>query len=363
MTNYEDLLSSYEERLSSPDTKKGRLQRACLRLVVEHRQDGAIPTSIRFIFYELEGRGIIPKQYLYEDGSKRPRQPNTDVSEAMMHLREEGIVLWSEVVDETRTLHNWAYAGTVFDHVENELASARIDLWDGEPPPLILCESRSLAGVLRSIAATYLAPIAATNGQTGGFLHTDIGPLVKRAYNGDVPVRVLYLGDLDLSGDHIEENTRRVLQGYADLDWRRIAITEEQVRERSLTKVDKKDKRYKPARPYRAVETEALKQTVIQSILRDALDKLVPQPLEEVLELEKGQRVLVREALTPLHENGHGPPNPFNVPDLVVEHLAHKATTEAARTMGTLPSNIPPDQRRAIEAGLRRRVARKLLRD
>src|SRR5215210_8368138 len=85
-------------------------------------------------------------------------------------------------------------------YVENSLPYARIDLWGGDPPPLILCESRSLAGVLRDIARDYLCPIAATNGQAGGFLHTEIAPLVAEPGGR----RVLYLGDLDLSGGHTE---------------------------------------------------------------------------------------------------------------------------------------------------------------
>jgi hypothetical protein len=285
-----------EELLSKPTTKKGRLQRACLGLIGEHERDGAIPTSIRFIFYELEGRAIIPKQYLREDGTKAPRQPGQDVSEAMTHLREVGLVPWSWIVDETRSLHQWDYADSVYEYALDGLDYARIDLWNGDAPPLILCESRSLAGVLRGIASDYVAPIAATNGQTGGFLHTDIGPLVKHAYEGDVPVRILYLGDLDLSGDHIEENTRRVLSGYADLDWWRIAITEEQVSERGLTKVEKTDKRYRPPRPYLAVETEALKQTEIQRILRGALDSLAPMPIAEARKIEEQQRVCTQGA-------------------------------------------------------------------
>jgi hypothetical protein len=289
------------EHLSAPNTKKGRLQRACLALLNEHERDEAIPTSIRFLFYELVGRGVIPKSY------PGKRQPGQDLSEAVMHLREEGLVPWDWIVDETRSLYNWAYAQTVYEYVENQLPRARVDLWDGEPPPLILCESRSLAGVLRNIAGIYLAPIAATNGQTGGFLHTDIGPLVGHAYvEGGEPVRVLYMGDYDLSGRHIEENTRRVLEDFADLDWRRIAITGAQVREKGLPEVDKKDNRYKPARTFPAVETEALKQTEIQRILREALDGLLPQPLSEVQKVEREQRVLVREALRPLHENGRG---------------------------------------------------------
>ena len=49
--------------LSSPNTKAGRLQRACLELLREHERNGDIPTNGRFLFYELEQRGVIPKKY------------------------------------------------------------------------------------------------------------------------------------------------------------------------------------------------------------------------------------------------------------------------------------------------------------
>jgi hypothetical protein len=32
---------------SAPNTKSGKLQRACLDLLAEHERDGALPTSIR----------------------------------------------------------------------------------------------------------------------------------------------------------------------------------------------------------------------------------------------------------------------------------------------------------------------------
>jgi hypothetical protein len=280
------------EGLSAEHTKKGRLQRACLDLLWEHEADGALPTSNRFLFYELVSRGALPKSY---PGKKRT--PAQDVSEATTRLREVSIIPWSWIVDETRALHDWRYASSVRQYALDGLPSARIDLWAGEPPPLILCESRSLAGVLQDIASTYLCPIAATNGQVGGFLHTDVGPLIRE---GGVFAtrRVLYFGDLDLSGGHIEENTRGVLEAYAPLDWTRLAITNVQVRERGLTVVEKKDNRFKPARTFPAVETEALRQREIQRILLEVLEETVPQPLSEVLEREKRQRVQVRERLS-----------------------------------------------------------------
>lgn len=286
--------------LSKPTTKAGRLQRACLDLLREHEADGALPTSNRFLYYELVARGVVPKAYYDANGQAKRRGLATDISEAVTVLREVGIVPWDWVVDETRRLHNWRYAASVYQYVEDILPTARIDLWGGEPPPLILCESRSLAGVLQDIASQYLCPIAATNGQASGFLHTDVGPLI--AHRGGR--RVLYFGDLDLSGGHIEENTRSVLEGYGALDWQRLAITDVQVRERGLTVIDKTDSRFSPPRRFPAVETEALRQQEIQRILRGALDAAVPQPLDEVREHEEAQRVLVREALRRREEEG-----------------------------------------------------------
>lgn len=279
--------------LSKESTKKGRLQRACLALLREHEADGALPTSIRFLFYELLDRGVIPKAYRKPDGTERSRTPGQDISDAVNVLREAGMVPWSWIVDETRSLNNWRYAESVYQYVEDTLPLARIDLWGGLPPPLILCESRSLAGALRDIAADYLCPLAATNGQVGGFLHTEVAPLVAETGAR----RVLYLGDLDLSGGHIEENTRKVLSGYGALNWEKVAITHRQVQEDSLPTVPKPDFRFKPPRTFSAVETEALGQVRIGSLLTSKLEGLAPEPLSEVRQREERQCVAVRERL------------------------------------------------------------------
>jgi hypothetical protein len=285
-----------ESRLSKPDSKAGRLQRHCLQLLAEHQRDGAIPTSGRFLFYELVSRAVIPKDhYLGENGEKKKRTPAQDVSDALWHLRRKArIVPMDWIVDETRDLDSWQYASSVYRYVEDELPYARMDLWEGEPPPLIICESRSLAGVLRRIARDYLCPIAATNGQVGGFLHTTVGPLIEE---GGGIRRVLYFGDLDLSGGHIEENTRGELSEYGKLDWQRLAVTDVQVRSENLVVAQKTDNRYKPPRKFPSVETEALSQQKIQRILLDALDDAVPQPIDEVQEVEEEQRVQVRKVL------------------------------------------------------------------
>jgi hypothetical protein len=152
--------------------------------------------------------------------------------------------------------------------------------------PLILCESRSLAGVLRDLCEEYRCRIAPTGGQCGGFLHTDVIPRISA---GD---RIGYLGDLDLAGDHIEENTRSVLEAeVGTLEWTRLALTEEQVEEHRLPRIQKRDKRFNDdGGVHEAVETEALSQTLIVQIVRDWLDDLLPVSLTQVHVREQRER-------------------------------------------------------------------------
>jgi hypothetical protein len=137
------------------------------------------------------------------------------------------------------------------------------------------------------------ARIASTNGQVGGFLHTDVAPLLEP---GDT---VGYLGDLDLSGDQIEENTRGVLEQIVggELDWTRIALTAAQVEEHDLPRIVKHDRRYRDGGEHEAVETEALSQVVLTEMLRDWLDALLPEPLEDVHEREQRQRRAIERRL------------------------------------------------------------------
>jgi len=72
-----------------------------------------------------------------------------------MRLREVGLVPWDWIGDETRTLSEWTYAPTVADFIKDAVDEARIDLWQGEEPPLIINESRATMGVLWDL--TYLA--------------------------------------------------------------------------------------------------------------------------------------------------------------------------------------------------------------
>jgi hypothetical protein len=285
--------------LSSLNTGKGRLQRLVWQLLLEHAyadDEDSLPTSNRLLLYELEQRKEVTKSH--RPGKRRgtaDEPGEMEVSDASMKLRELGLITWEWIVDETRQLSDWRYADTVADYIRGSLDYARINPWDGEPP--LLVESRSLGGVLRETTQDYLVSIAPTNGQIGGFLRIEVAPVL--ADNDRI---VLYLGDEDLSGHQIENNTRRVLERVTGraISWTRIAITETQIEtleRHGMEPIWKVDRRYndKTARP--AWETEALGQSVIVRLVRGVLDALLPEPLAHVQVREEQEREQVAALL------------------------------------------------------------------
>jgi hypothetical protein len=70
-----------------PESKIGRVRTALMYLIEQHRNDGALPTSVRFLFYELVMQRIVAK-----DGNR----PDKIVSAALTDLRENGLVPWDE---------------------------------------------------------------------------------------------------------------------------------------------------------------------------------------------------------------------------------------------------------------------------
>src|SRR5262245_54522671 len=94
------------------------LREALLELLREHERDDALPTSGRFLYYELIARGIISKE---KTGTRRPDQIATD---ALMQLREDGRIPWDWIVDETRILDDYSGSLSIKSAVLNYLSHA-----------------------------------------------------------------------------------------------------------------------------------------------------------------------------------------------------------------------------------------------
>jgi hypothetical protein len=161
-------------------SKIGKLRGLLVELLREHEQDGTIPTNARFLFYELVQRGHLSKE---RRGARRPDQEMID---ALRDIRKDGQIPWDWIVDETRSLEDHTGHDSIREGMLAYLPHIKLDPWNDEAP-MILTESRSLAGVLRDIAREYRVRIASTNGQVGGFLRTDIAPRLWPGASANLP--------------------------------------------------------------------------------------------------------------------------------------------------------------------------------
>ena len=291
-------------------TKIETLRQALLTLLAQHEFDDTLPTSARFLFYELVADGTISKKGIVagfepRDG-KAPARADSDVINALTSLRKDRKIPWDWIVDETRQLESYVGPATMKAGLDAYLSAVRTDPWDGYAP-LILTESRSLAGALRSLASEYQVRIAATNGQVGGFLHTDVVPaLIKPArdrLHPDKAVRmrklqILYAGDWDLAGNDIESNTQDVIEEYRQVEWDRMLLTAQQVTQYALPVIQKSDSRFKNGGTHDAVECEALSQKLIVQIVQSHLDALLPAPLASFEAADDLERDRLRNLLS-----------------------------------------------------------------
>jgi hypothetical protein len=277
-------------------TKAARVEAALLAVLARHAADpDGLPTTGRFLFYELEQQGDATKPDPSDSRPNRRRSEGwppgaQDVTDALTRLRKDGRVAWQAIADTERSLLVWEHAPTVAEYVHERLDEARINPWAG-PPPLILTESNGMAQVLRRVAAEHLCPIGGSKGMTTGWLRTVVVPMLTASGARTV----LYLGDLDTPGLQIEANSRRVLEGTLGetLDWRRIGILPEQTV--GMTPITKRDGR--TGITSQGWEVEALGQSAVVALVRDTLTALLPQPLSHVHERESVERERVRELL------------------------------------------------------------------
>lgn len=141
--------------LSAPGSKAGWLRWAVLALLREHERSGALPTSDRFLWYELEQRGIVDKTRARGHPGVR-RGIDQDVSDALTRLREDGLIPWAAIVDETRTLEVPRYAATVETEALSQpvltgILTARLDELMPEPLAGVLDRERADREALREL--------------------------------------------------------------------------------------------------------------------------------------------------------------------------------------------------------------------
>ena len=216
--------------------------RASLRLI-EAAQDllAAIqPASVRAVSYQLFMHGrIIP------DMSKGS---TNRVSEQLKWARENGVIPWDWVVDETRDVEREPAWADRKAFARAAIAQYRIDRWTRQKVVIpVWSEKGTVRGTIKPIMEKYGIGFQAVHGYSSATM------LHQAAVESAAETRktlVLYVGDYDPSGCHMSEVDipRRLAKYGGKIEFKRLALIDTDLTDElpSFPVTDKKeDKRYK----------------------------------------------------------------------------------------------------------------------
>jgi hypothetical protein len=198
------------------------------------------PASVRAVCYQLFTRGLL------ESMAKRC----TDrVSKQLVYARENEIIPWEWIVDETRAVERVSTWDDPQAFVQSALHSYRRDWWAAQP---VRIEVWSEKGTVRGTLAPVLRHYAVAFRVLHGFGSATVVHGVAEESGSDAcPLRVFYVGDWDPSGLCMSERDlpERLAKYGGEVGLHRIALSPTDVYAGSLPSFEattkRSDSRYK----------------------------------------------------------------------------------------------------------------------
>jgi len=174
------------------------------------------PASVRAVCYQLFTPGLL------ESMAKRC----TDrVSKQLVYAREEGLLPWEWIVDETRAVERVSTWDSPGAFVDTALQAYRRDWWAAQP---VRIEVWSEKGTVRGTLAPVLQQYAVSFRVLHGFgSATVVHGVSEESLMEPRPLLVFYVGDWDPSGLYMSEHDlpQRLERYGATVTLHRIALT------------------------------------------------------------------------------------------------------------------------------------------
>lgn len=256
-----------------------------------------LPASLRQLFYVLVSGDVLAKT---ERDYKR-------MCEYVGMARRAGRIAWDVIRDDTQIAveapASFASPSDFLEAVAAAAASYRVDRQAGQPVRLELwCETGGMVPQLVRIGADY--GIACYSG--GGFdglagKHA----AAERAVAGGRRSRILHIGDYDQSGEHLFSSLAEDVIAFAaaadaEVDFERVAVTEEQVRMYNLPTAPPKPTDRRSFSGSATTQAEALPPDLLGVIVREAIERHHdPQAHRRALARERRHRRQLLQRLEP----------------------------------------------------------------
>ncbi len=231
--------------------------------------------TIRQLFYQMVAKKGYPNS----------RSSYGHFSKALVEGRLEGEIDYERIIDMSRTEYfndpeEKEPMKELRRQVEDLITNLNVNAWGEQPVcPEVWIEKEALSRVIFPVCQKYNVNLIVGRGYSS---YTQVAKALDRFPEGE-KVRVLYLGDHDPSGMHIQEKLASRLEEYAeakgralDIEVRRIALTFEQTQKLHLPpskmkKLGQKSGVYRKLYGDEVWELDALEPAYLLQLVEDAI--------------------------------------------------------------------------------------------
>lgn len=268
------------------------LQRACYLILQEIH-----PASVRAVCYKLFTKGLIPSM----------EKVNTNrISRILVDAREEGLIPWNWVVDETREAERINSFRDLADFGDAVKRAYRKDYWATQDAWVeVWSEKGTIRGTLAPVLSDYGITFRVIHGYSSATMVYDVAEASRTSAKY---LSVLYVGDWDPSGMHMSEVDlpERIERYDGEIEITRIAIAPEDTLPAAgvphFTAADKtKDPRHRwftERYGQRCFELDALDpRTLRQRVEVAILEHLDVDAWNHAIEVEAAERESMRKVM------------------------------------------------------------------
>lgn len=261
-------------------------------IITDYQRQG-FKLTLRQLYYQFVSRALIAnKQSEY----KR-------LGSIVDNGRQAGLIDWDAIEDRTRNLekpNTWEDPESILHAVANQY---REDWWKGQQfYPEVWIEKDALTGVIEPVCEEFQVPYFACRGYVSQSEMYGAAQRLKRIARGGRQPIIFHLGDHDPSGMHMTvDNGQRLdlfMRGYG-VDVVRLALNMDQVEQYNpppnpAKESDSRFEGYAAEHGDESWELDALNPTVIDQLIRDALDERIdPEPWQAAKDAEAENRALL----------------------------------------------------------------------
>ncbi len=254
------------------------------------------PASVRAVCYRLFTEGLIPNM----------SKASTDkVSRLLVGAREEELIPWAAIVDETREVEQAPAWDNPDALIRAAVSQYRKNYWKAQPNHVeVWSEKGTVRGALAPVLDEYGVAFRVMHGYGSA---TAVRNIAEASADSTKPFIALYVGDWDPSGLHMSEVDlpTRIEEYYGDVTIHRIALVASDTKT-GLPSFDAETKIGDPRHRWfvenygpTCWELDALSPVVLRERVEDAIRGLLDlDQWENDVAVEKVERESMRDVLT-----------------------------------------------------------------